>query len=217
MIMPEPRRIVDLSLEIFPGAPVFPGDPPCQFTTHDTIATTGYNLTRLCFGTHQGTHLDAPYHFFEAGGVIDQVDLRRCVGPASRIDLGTRGDGESITVADFLPYQAVIQPGARIVYRTGWDRFFPESRYFTDYPGLSLESAEWLADRKIALIGMDTPGPHPTLWSAVHQTILGAGILIVEGLAHLDQLPADDFFLAAAPLRLRGLDGSPVRALGIVG
>ncbi|HEX5414247.1 MAG TPA: cyclase family protein [Chloroflexota bacterium] len=209
-------RIVDLTREIVPGAPVYPGDPFCEFTAHDTIAASGYNLTRVCFGTHQGTHLDAPSHFYENGRTVDRIDLGRCVGPATLIDLGERGAGAKIILADFLPFESAIRPGARVIYRTGWDRV-TGSAYFEDYPSLSPELAEWLADRKIALLGMDTPGPAAAQWKEVHQAVLAAEIVVVESLTNLAALGAAEFFLVAAPLKLRGLDGSPIRAFGIVG
>jgi arylformamidase len=213
-MFPNPKRIVDLSLEIYPDAPRFPGDPACRFDVHDTLASTGYNLTRVCFGTHQGTHLDAPRHFLDAGRPVDQLDLTRCVGPATLIDLSHKRPGETIDVADFLPGESAVHPGARIVLRLGWDRVFPEPRYYTDYPGMTVALGEWLAARQIALIGMDTPSPSATQWKEVHVALLGAEIVVVEGLANLDQLPSE-FFLVAVPLRLRGLDGSPIRALGL--
>lgn len=215
-LLQRPGRIVDLSLDVYPGAPVYSGDPPCLFQVHDTVASAGYNLTRVCLGTHQGTHLDAPYHFFDDGRTVDQIDLNRCVGPATLVDLSAKRPREPITVADFAPYDAAIQPGARIIYRVGWDKRLGEPGYFADYPSMTVELAEWLADRKIALLGMDSPGPSADQWQAVHLALLGAEIVVVEELAHLDQLPAGEIFFVAAPLRLRGLDGSPVRALAIV-
>ncbi len=212
-----PGRIVDLTLDVFPGAPVYPGDPSCRFRRHDTIASTGYNMTEIFLGTHQGTHLDAPFHFFDRGQTVDQLALDRCVGPATMIDLSSKPPRHPITLADFQPYASIVQPGARVIYRLGWDRRIADPGYFEDYPSMTLELAEWLATRRIALIGMDSPGPSVAQWNEVHRALLGADVVIVEGLAHLDQLPTDrPFFFVAAPLRLRGLDGSPVRAFALV-
>jgi arylformamidase len=210
------RRIVDLSLDIYPGAPSFPGDPACQFNIHDTIASVGYNLTQICFGSHQGTHLDAPYHFYGRGKTVDQVDLERCVGPATVVDFSWKQPKESITVADFAPYEPIVQPGARILLRLGWDKMLGQPGYFTDFPSMTTELANWLASRKIALIGMDSPGPSADQWKDVHLALLAAEVVIVEGLANLEQLPTGEVFFVAAPLRLQGLDGSPVRALALL-
>jgi kynurenine formamidase len=214
-MLAEPMRIVDLTLPVFPGAPAFPGDPMCQFDPHNAVATAGYNVTRVCLGTHQGTHLDAPRHFFDDGATVDQLDLRRCVGPAALLDFSHKRPGDEIAVADLLPFEALARPGARLIYRLGWDRFFGEGRYFVDFPGLTVEAAQWLADRKIALIGSDAPGPNATAWAEVHRPLLAAGVVIVEALAHLDQIASPTFYFVAAPLKLQGLDGSPIRAFAI--
>lgn len=212
----EPRRIVDLSLDVYPGAPTFPGDPTCRFQVHDTIASSGYNLTQVCFGTHQGTHLDAPFHFDDRGRTVDSIDLGRCVGPATVIDLSWKRPKEPIVIADLLPYESAVRPGARILCRLGWDRMLFRPGYFTDFPSMTVELSQWLADRKILLVGMDTPSPSADQSTAVHEILLGAEVVVVEGLAHLDELPSGEVFFVAVPLRLRGLDGSPVRALAMV-
>ena len=81
------EKIVDLSLGIYHGAPTFAPDPKCSITPHHTIESFGYNITRVTMSTHQGTHLDAPYHFFDKGRTVDKLDLARCIGPALVIDL----------------------------------------------------------------------------------------------------------------------------------
>ncbi len=210
------RRIVDLSLDVYPAAPVFPGDPACRFQVHETIASSGYNLTQVCFGTHQGTHLDAPFHVNDRGRTVDRIALDRCVGPATVIDLSWKQPRDVMTVADLAPYESRIQPGARILCRLGWDRQLFQPGYFSDFPSMTVDLAEWLAARKVALVGLDTPSPSADHSTEVHQILLGAEVVIVEGLARLDELPPGEVFFIAAPLRLRGLDGSPVRALALV-
>lgn len=208
-------RIVDLSLRLANGAPSYPGDPPFILSPHDTLSTAGYNLARIATGTHQGTHLDAPYHFFDAGATVDRLDLTTCVGPALLADLSHKQAGEVITIEDFGPWAHRIGPGARLVYRTGWDSRLGEPAYFAEYPSIATGTAQWLAERGIVLLGMDTPSPSVE-WKDIHEILLGAGVVILEELAHLDQIGADTFLLVAAPLRLEGADGSPVRALALV-
>lgn len=208
-------KAIDLSLEIFPGAPTFPGDPDCAFRVHDAVASSGYNLTRVCFGTHQGTHLDAPRHYRDDGQTVDRIVLDRCVGAATVVDLSYKRPGDSIDLDDLRPYEAAIRPGARILFRLGWDRLFSTESYFTAYPGLTPALAEWLASREVYLIGTDAPGPSVADAKEVHLILLRADIVIVEALANLDSLPEEVFF-AAAPLKLKGLDGSPVRAFAVI-
>ena len=87
---------------------------------------------------------------------------------------------------------------------------------FADFPSLTVEAAQWLAERRIGLLGMDTPTPG-TQWKEVHWILLAKGleIVIVEGLTQLDQLP-ERFTLSAFPLNFKGRDGAPCRAVAIV-
>ena len=73
----------------------------------------------------------------------------------------------------------------------------------------------WLARKKIAMIGLETPGVHPVEWEKVHKILLGAEIVVVEGLAYLDKLKNNSVFFIAAPLKIKGRDGSPIRAMAI--
>ncbi|HLH74837.1 MAG TPA: cyclase family protein [Chloroflexota bacterium] len=208
------HRYVDLSLPIYTGAPSFPGDPPCEVRLCRTINSIGYNLSQLSFGSHQGTHLDAPFHFVEAGLTVDRLALDSWIGPAHVLDFAASAPGRVLSLADFAGFDDLVRPGARLLLRFDWDRLYPEPSYYERCPELSLEVAEWLAARQIALIGMDTPTPSLALWKEVHLALLNAGVVIVEGLAHLDQLPSREFLFLATPLQ--GGDGSPVRAVGIL-
>lgn len=210
-------RFVDLSVDIYHGAPNFAWDPKCAVIVHNTTETIGYNMTQLSIATHQGTHLDAPFHFLDDGKTVDQLELSRCVGQAILVDLTHKKPKEAIGVSDFAPYGDKIGEGTKVIYRTDWFKQLPDRRYFTDFPYMTVELAQWLADCKIGLIGMDVPTPNPTDYDPVHKILLGAEIVIVEGLANLGEIGAGEFFFAAAPLRIRGRDGSPVRAYAMVG
>ncbi|MBN2474289.1 MAG: cyclase family protein [Pirellulales bacterium] len=212
-------RLIDLSHPLVDGQLGFPDDPGIQITVHGTIASLGYNLTKISMSSHQGTHLDAPLHFFDDGNSIDQIPLDRFYGPAWLVDLapGTLLPPRTpITVEMLRPHEARFQPGGKVVYRTGWQQAFNTPAYFTDYPTLTLEAAEWIARRRIGLLGMDTPTPS-TEWQACHHILLGPGveIVLVEALANLDELP-EQFTLIGFPLNLQGRDGSPIRAVAVV-
>ena len=211
--------LIDLSFPFEHGQLNFPWDPKISVIVHNTVSTIGYNITQFSMGTHQGTHLDAPFHFFDDGKTVDQIPLDRFYGPALLMDLAPGSHLEAkapITPAMFEPYADRIQPGAKVIYRTGWDRAFGTQEYFSDFPSLTVEAAQWLAERRIGLIGMDTPTPG-TQWKEVHWTLLAKGleIVIVEGLTGLEQLP-ERFTFSAFPLNFKGRDGSPCRAVAIV-
>ncbi|MFC5406243.1 cyclase family protein [Cohnella soli] len=210
-------RIVDLSLEIYHDAPNFAWDPKCAVIVHNTVASIGYNMTQLSMATHQGTHLDAPFHFLDDGKTVDQLDLQQCVGQAILVDLTHKKPKEPIEIKDFEPYADRIVEGSKVIYRTDWFKQLPGRHYFSDFPYMTIELARWLAERKIGLIGMDVPTPNPTDYDPVHKVLLGAEIVIVEGLANLGDIGTDTFFFSAAPLKIRGRDGAPIRAYAMVG
>jgi len=210
-------KIIDLSLSIYNEAPTFTYDPKCAIIVHNTIESIGYNITQLSMSSHQGTHLDAPYHFIDGGLTVDKLPPESFAGRAVMMDMSHKKPKEPITVKDFIPYEKFVLKGSRIIYRTGWDRKFPEKDYFTDFPYLSAGLADWFAAREITMLGMDTPTPNPDDWMYVHRTLLGKGVVIVEGLANLEKVKCSEFFFVAAPLKIDGRDGSPVRALAIEG
>jgi arylformamidase len=212
-------KLVDLSLPLEHGLLNFPYDPKISVIPHNTIASIGYNMTQISMATHQGTHLDVPFHFYNDGDPVDRVPLDRFYGPASCVDLAPGGflpAKTPITVEMFAPHAAKFQRGAKVVYRTGWDRTFNTPECFSDFPSLTLDAARWIAARGIGLLGMDTLTPSAD-WKEVHLTLLAKGveIIVVEGLTNLDQLP-ERFTLAAFPLKITGRDGSPIRAVGII-
>ncbi len=213
-------RLIDLSHPLEDGQLSYPSDPEIHITAHRTMESHGVNVSRVSMGTHQGTHLDAPRHFFADGTPLDRIPLERFYGPARLVDLAPDGElapKSRITVEMFEPHADAFQPGARVIYRTGWYRSFGRPEFFTDLPSLTLEAARWIAERRIALLGMDTPTPSKIAGRECHYALLAEGveIVIVEGLANLDQLP-ERFTFCGFPLPLRGRDGSPIRAVAVI-
>src|SRR5262249_3129380 len=158
-------------------------------------------------------------HQLPHGSTLDEMDLAKCMGLAFVCDLRHIAPFTDIEVGDFEPWADRIVPGSRVLYRTDWtDRRFDAS-YRDGFPCPSVACAAWLADRGIALLGTDTPSVGPIYRGArevvaVHTPLLRAGVVIVEELANLGELAdATSFHFVALPLRLTGLDGSPVRAV----
>lgn len=211
--------LIDLSYPLEHGQLTFPFDPKISVVVHNTVDSIGYNITQLSLSTHQGTHLDAPFHFYDDGKTLDQMRLDQFYGPATLVDLAPGGHldaGTPLTVAMFEAHADAFQPGARVIYRTGWDRMFGTPEFFADFPTLTLDAARWIAEREIGLLGMDTPTPS-TDWKECHLILLAEGveIVIVEGLTRLEQLP-EHFTFIGFPLNITGRDGSPIRAVAVV-
>jgi kynurenine formamidase len=216
------QTIVDLSHPLGPAIPLFPGSPPVVLTALSAIPADhptgqpGYlNVTGLSTSLHTGTHMDAPRHFYNRGQSIDQVPLDRCLGPALRLDLSASKPREEIHPSDLVAFEDSIRRRPRLVLDTGWARHWGEERYFTDFPVLTGETARFLADCGIGLLGIDTPSldtpPNPA-----HRVLLEAGVLLLENLTNLDRIGRDEFHLIALPLGIVGAEASPVRAVAVV-
>ncbi len=205
-------RFVDLSHPMKHGQPSFPGDPILQVSPHATIEKQRCNVSQIAMGSHQGTHLDAQYHFIPDGKRLDEMPLDWFYGPATLLRLPKPARAE-ITVEDLKPFEDRLTPGARVIYETGWHRHYGQPDYFTDFPSLTQEAAAYLAGRRIRLLGMDTPTPGRDYYE-VHHLLQQkpAEIVIVESLANLDVLP-ETFLFIGFPLRFEGGDGSPIRAV----
>lgn len=212
-------KLIDLSHPLAHEQLNFPFDPKISIMAHNTVESIGYNITQISMGTHQGTHLDAPFHFYNDGKTIDRMRLEQFYGAASLIDLAPGSYLEAktpLTVEMFALHTKKFQPDAKIIYRTGWDRAFGTPEFFSDFPTLTLEAAKWIAGRKIGLLGMDTPTPS-TDWKECHLILLhqDVEIVIVEGLTNLDKLP-ETFTFIGFPMNIKGRDGSPIRAVAAV-
>ena len=208
------RQYIDLSLPIdehLPRATVSPAM---------TIAKDGWNATTLTLYSHCGTHMDAPRHFLEDGRTIDEQSLATCCGPAKILDLSSVTPRELITIDRILSATDEVVAGDRLLLRTDWHRRFGTPEYRDGLPRISVELARWLVERHVALIGVEPPSVADVNnieeVTEVHKILLGGGIVIVEGLAHLDQLPSNSVEFIALPLKIRGGDGCPVRAIAVV-
>ena len=208
-------KLVDLTHPMRHGQPSFPGDPVLITAPHATIEKQRCNVTALSMGSHQGTHLDAQFHFVPDGRQIHQMPLEWFYGPATLLRIPKQAR-EEITVADFKPFEARLTPGARVIYETGWHRQYGADNYFNDFPSLTQEAATYLANKQIRMLGMDTPTPSRDYYE-VHHILQEkpAEIVIVESLANLDQVP-EEFTFIGFPLNFEGGDGSPIRAVAMI-
>lgn len=209
--------IVDLSHEIQPGMVTYPGLPGPSVedhvsfdASHDHYAPgTEFQIKSVSFVTSTGTYLDAPGHRFRNGADAADLSLDSCVElPLTVVDSPAEG-----TIAGSLIPDSVF--GHAVLFRTGWDGHWGTTRYGAhEHPHLSTEAAEALAERGAAIAGIDSVNIDGTDGDErpVHTILLGAGVLIVENLCGLDQLPQDGASFTAAPLTFRSLPSIPVRA-----
>ena len=213
-------KILDLTLTISNKIPTFPGSPQPNFIPWEKIKDDGYNLELLFLSSHTGTHLDAPYHFLEKGSKIHEISLKKLVSNAVLIK-SRKKRNETITKTDIQKFEkkhGKIESFSSVVFWTGWQRNLQKDSYFTKNPGLSVSAANYLASKKIGLVGIDSPSIDlgTDFKFPVHQIFAKKGMLIVENLANLEKIKSSKFHLVVLPLKLKGATGSPVRAIAFV-
>lgn len=184
-----------------------------------TLANDGWNATTLGLYSHCGTHMDAPLHFGVSDQTIDQIALDRCMGPAWVADLAGIEPRALIGVEHLGRIEGNVRAGDGLLLRTGWSRRIGNPSYRNALPRVSVELAQWCAEKGVRVLGVEPPSVadvnHIEELTAVHRILLGAGVIVVEGLANLDQIRSDKVMFIALPLRIAGGDGSPVRAIAI--
>lgn len=183
-------KIYDISKELF-SAEVYPGDPrPHRERALETSKGNDCNLTILTMGSHNGTHMDAPYHFVESGRTVEQIALEQVVGVCDVIEV--KGSVNSQILEKCLP-----QDCERLILKGD----------FT----LDVEGASYLVERKIILFGLEAMTvAEGEAGVAIHRILLGADMVILESLV-MEGVPKGRYILCAAPLKLKGLDGAPCR------
>lgn len=203
--------IVELSHQIYDGLAGYPSDPLIHLARFKILEKDQSMLHKISFGTHTGTHLDAPAHIIKSGKTLDQIKLTSFYGGAIKLDK------ESITnfPPDTFRYNGIL-------FETGWGKNFsnPDLYYSTERPHLPEELLNIVTETDCRFFGCDLPSVDVsgTKEKTVHELLLSRDIIIYENLANLDKLPLlVKFTFIGFPLNLRDMDGSPVRAVAIVG
>jgi arylformamidase len=183
---------------------VYPGDPTPKFKPHSAIKDNNANVTRITLGSHTGTHVDAQSHFLQEGNTIDRESLYKFIGEATIIDASGK---KSITAEDFSGYD--IRTNDIVLIYTG------TSDRLTDFTYLEVSAAEWIVEHKVKCVGIDTASveKYGKKDAPIHKLLLARNIGIIENLANFDQFAGNRMFFVCLPLPLKGIDGSPARAV----
>jgi kynurenine formamidase len=194
--------------------PLFPGDPPVTFAPMGGYAAQGYRSHLASLPAHSGTHVDAPAHVLPGAALLSDLPLDRFAGAAALADLRGR-PGLAITEADIAPHLPRLRAGAFrfVLLRTGDEERFHQADYYTAGAHLTPGAAALLAGLpKLSGVGLDAASADPPEAGDLpaHRVLLGAGLVIVENLRGLAQLPVDGFDFFCLPVLPE--DGSPVRA-----
>jgi arylformamidase len=197
----------DISVPIRPGMVTYEGDPDVRLERAVSIAEGATaNISRLDFGVHTGTHVDAPLHFIDGAPGAESLSLDVLIGTAWVVDAtGVAGalDEDALRELD-LPESA-----ERVIFKTRNSDLWELDAFSHDFVRLGGDGARYLIARGIRLVGIDylSIGDEDA-----HRELLGSGVVPVEGL-DLRGVEPGEYHLACLPLRLVGSDGAPARAV----
>ena len=209
--MPPATRLVDVSVLLAPGLATYPGNPPFEMTPVKRIAGGGSsNTSQLTMGTHTGTHVDAPRHFFDDRPGVEGLPVELLIGRARVIDLPHRGGitGEHLAGAG-------LREDLRVLIRTPNSALWASGEPFRqDYTYLSEDGAKYLVAQGVKLVGVDylsveqfkKPG------APAHRALLGNDVVIIEGLNLSDAEPGH-YEMYCLPLKIKDADGAPARVV----
>ncbi len=203
-------KFFDVTVPLSAEVPTFPGDPRFHMEfPHRISEGEPYNVARITMGAHAATHVDAPYHFLADGATVDQLPLEMLMGKARVLDLPAvdkidRADLEALDLRDDI----------RVLFRTRMSGQLRHPHFHEDFVYLTPEAATYLVKVGIKLVGIDylSVEKFGSKDFAAHHALLGAGVVIIEGL-DLSDVEAGDYELTCLPLRIAGADGSPARVI----
>jgi arylformamidase len=204
-------KLYDITVPLSNDLPVYPGDPPIQINRVSSLEKGDLaRVSHLSFSTHIGTHIDPPSHFVKDGKTSDELPLEIFIGKARVIDIGEEDVIRASLLAKFD-----LKRVTRLLFKTRNSRFWRESnRFREDFVYLETDGAELLVQLGIRLVGIDYLSIEKFNFDkpTTHWTLLGAGVVIVEGL-DLAEVPAGDYELICLPLKIKDGDGGPARAV----
>jgi arylformamidase len=197
-------QIFDVSVPIRTGMVTYPGDPTVELERVNAIAEGATaNLTRIDMGAHSGTHVDAPVHFLDGAAGTESLPLDALLGPCV-----------VVAAEDLTRDSVAAAPEAeRVLFKTPNSELWAQDEFPEQFARLDGAGARLLVERGVKLVGVDylSVGDHEA-----HRTLLGAGVVPLEGL-DLRGIETGPYFLVCAPLRLVGSDGAPARVLLVRG
>jgi len=227
-------HLADLTHTLTPHFPVFPSFDSPRLETRYTVERDGFYAREWIVAEHSGTHLDAPAHFVAGPDLwtADQIPLENLIAPLVVVSIeerAARDHDAQVTVDDLIAWErqhGPIPQGAAVCMYSGWERRLANPVTFTNadsmgtmhFPGFSFEAAQFLVhERQVAGIGVDTLSLDigPSTDFAVHLEVLGANKWGLENLANLATVPPAGGTLIAAPPKVEGASGGPLRVLAV--
>ncbi|HRS20886.1 MAG TPA: cyclase family protein [Clostridia bacterium] len=200
-------KLIDLSHEIYNGMPVYPGDTETDLRQIKYLDADGYNNHKLDICLHSGTHIDSPMHLIASQQYISQLPLESFIAEGCVLDVRNQA------IIKMKPeYDSLVKENSIVLLYTGFDKYYGIKEYYEDHPCIDMELCRFLIDKKVKMVGMDTPSPDRYPFE-IHKLFFTNNIYILENLTNLDKLlNAGKIEVMAFPLRIRA-DSSITRAV----
>ncbi|HHT9150162.1 MAG TPA: cyclase family protein [Candidatus Wujingus californicus] len=203
-------KLYDITLTISESTITWPRDPKVSIQKTRLISKgNSCNVSELKFGSHCGTHIDAPYHFEENGIKIDQIPLDYLIGDVTVFNIKNK---EKIDLEDIKSLK--LNYINRVIFKTINSTYWKLPEFKSDFVYLTKEAAQYLVDSSIKLVGIDylSIEKYGNKGADTHHTLLKNGIVVIEGL-DLGEIEAGNYELIALPLKIKDCDGSPARVI----
>jgi arylformamidase len=202
-------KIYDVSVPISPEMPVYSGDPRVVMEIRQSIANGDpCNLTYYGFGSHTGTHIDAPYHFVQEGMKVNDIPINLLIGRTRVVEFtAARIDAELLKEVDLGEH-------VRVIFKTRNSYLWSSNNFVEDYVYVTPDAAEVLVESGIKLVGIDylSIEQFHSKDFKTHHTLLGNGVIIIEGL-NLAEVEPGDYELICLPIKVKEGDGAPARVI----
>lgn len=209
-------NITDLTHTITDDISVFSATEHPKITIAADKEKDGYSQKHISIYSHNGTHMDAPFHILKDGATADNMPVESFFGKACMADFSEDSNRE-ISLGAIKNFEPKLKISDFLLIHTGWDKKWKTGGYSNGFPVLSVEAAKYLTNFNLKGVGVDALSVDPvdSLEIPVHHVLLGAGLILVENLTNLSQLPGSGFYFSALPLKIKEADGSPIRAVAI--
>ncbi len=202
---------IDISVPLKSGMVHWPSDPPVRIDRVKALERGDHStLSRLAMSAHAGTHVDAPLHFIRGAQGLEAMPLAATIGPARVLEIRNPRVVEPEELSRHR-----IRRGERILLKTrNSTRCWTTDAFVQDFVSLSLDAARLFASAGVRVVGIDylSVGPYQGDGAAIHRTLLGAGVWIIEGLNLASVVPGR-YTLICLPLKIPQGDGAPARAI----
>lgn len=202
-------KIYDVTIPLSPSMHVYPGDPAVSIEqTHRIADGDAANVSRLNFGTHTGTHVDAPRHFIDGAMTVDDIPLDLLLGPARVVEVT-----DAVITAAVLA-EIELAGASRVLFKTRNSYLWAGAEFAKEFVYLTKDAAERLVELGVRVVGIDYLSVEKYDFEKpdAHHALLGAGAIIIEGLNLADVEPGD-YELLCLPLKVAGGDGAPARVV----